>query len=133
MLMSCYVSVFMANLELNDEQLKIIDRACELFSRIYMGQLEEVAWLFNCSSHSQQQYIELKESLTRLNFIITGMPNQSHFGIANENVPDIARCAYDIHQVIRHYLAWKENPQGGFGVSFDSPSQYAKQALPKIT
>lgn len=121
----------MATLELNDEQLSVISKACEILSRIYMGQLEEVAWLF--SSLPEVRYQELAETLKGLNSVITLMPKQAHFGIRDERVPEEARCAYDIHQVIRHYLAWKQQPNGGFGINFDSPQAYGKTSLPKIS
>jgi len=121
----------MAILELSDEQLAVISKACELLSRIYMGQLEEVAWLFD--SLPEGRYQELTETLKALNPVITGMPKQAHFGIRDERVPEIARCAYDIHQVIRHHLAWKQNPQGGFGINFDSPQQYGTSSLAQIS
>ncbi len=121
----------MATLELSDEQLSVISKACELYARIYMGQLEEVAPLF--TSMPEARYQELTLALKALNTVITEMPEQAHFGIRNERVPEVARCAYDIHQVIRHHLAWKQHPYGGFGVNFDSPIQYGSKSLPTIS
>ncbi|MBD2505114.1 hypothetical protein [Anabaena azotica] len=121
----------MTKLDLNDEQLAVISKACELLARIHMGQLEEVAWLF--SSLPEERYQELTETLKELNTLITQMPKQSHFGIRSEQVPQIARSAYDIHQVIQHHLAWKRNPQGGVGGNFDSPVQYSTIPLPTIS
>lgn len=120
----------MATLELSDEQLSVISKACELLSRIYMGQLEEVAWLF--SSLPEARYQELTETLKALNSVITLMPKQAHFGIRDERVPEEARCAYDIHQVIRYHLAWKQQPNGGFGINFEKPLPYGRISLPTI-
>lgn len=120
----------MANLELTDEQLAVVSKACELMSRIYMGQLSEIAWLFG--DLPEASYQELTETLKSLNSVITNLPSQAHFGIRDERVPDVARCSYDIHQVIRHYLAWKQQPSGGFGVNFNPPTQYGTAPLPKI-
>ncbi|MBC8157529.1 hypothetical protein H7X64_05115 [Armatimonadetes bacterium] len=121
----------MTTLELTDEQLSVISKACELLSRIYMGQLEEVAWLFG--SLPEAQYQELTETLKALNPVITGMSKQAHFGIRDERVPEVARYAYDIHQVIRHHLALKQHPQGGFGINFDSPNPYGNISLATIS
>lgn len=120
----------MSKLELTDEQLAVVSKACELMSRIYMGQLEEIAWLFG--DLPEASYQELTETLKSLNYLITNLPSQAHFGIRDERVPDAGRCAYDIHQVIRHYLIWKQQPSGGVGVNFNPPIQYGKEALPKI-
>ncbi|BAT56567.1 hypothetical protein NOS3756_55790 (plasmid) [Nostoc sp. NIES-3756] len=121
----------MATLDLNNEQLAVVSKACELFARIHMGQLEEIAWLF--SSLPEERYQELTETLKELNTLITQMPKQSHFGIRSEQVPKIAKSAYDIHQVISNYLAWKQTPQGGVGGYFDSPVQYSTIPLPRIS
>jgi hypothetical protein len=121
----------MVNLELNDEQLNIISKACELLSRIYMGQLEEVALLF--SELPDEQYQELVDTLKSLQSIIKVTSKQSNSGIRDENIPEVARHAYDIHQVIRHYLARKHFPQGGAAVHFDSPNAYGSLSLPTIS
>lgn len=120
----------MPNLNLTDEQLAIVSKACELLCRIHLGQLEEVAWLF--PTLPEDRYQQLTETLKSLNTLITELPPSAHFAIRNEKVPDAARCAYDIHQAIRHYLAWKQNPQGGHGVNFDSPILYSNLAAPTI-
>lgn len=44
--------------------------------------------------------------------------------------PEDALIAHDIHDVIRHQLAWDRNPEGGFTVDFDKPYQESKEALP---
>ncbi|BAT56719.1 hypothetical protein NOS3756_57310 (plasmid) [Nostoc sp. NIES-3756] len=121
----------MVNLELNDEQLNIISKACELLSRIYMGQIEEVALLF--SDLPDEQYQELVDTLKSLKSIIKVTSKQSNSGIRDENIPEVARYAYDIHQVIRHYLAWKHFPQGGSAVHFNSPNAYGNLSLPTIS
>ncbi|MBD6619850.1 hypothetical protein FNW02_29615 [Komarekiella sp. 'clone 1'] len=121
----------MVNLELSDEQLNVISKACELLSRIYIGKLEEVALLF--SDLPDEQYQELVDSLKSLNSIIKVTSKQSNSGIRDKNIPEVARYAYDIHQVIRHYLAWKHFPQGGSAVHFDSPNAYGSLSLPIIS
>ncbi|BAY42337.1 hypothetical protein NIES2111_67600 (plasmid) [Nostoc sp. NIES-2111] len=121
----------MANLELNDEQLNVISKACELLSRIYMGQIEEVALLF--SDLPNEQYQQLVDTLKSLKPIIKFTSKQSNSGIRDESIPEVARYAYDIHQVIRHYLAWKNQTGGGNAVHFDSPKPYGSLSLPKIS
>ena len=64
--------------------------------------------------------------------IIKVTSKQSNSGIRDESIPEVARYAYDIHQVIRHYLAWK-NQTGGNAVHFDSPKPYGSLSLPKIS
>ncbi|BCL40346.1 hypothetical protein [Nostoc sp. MS1] len=75
----------MANLELNDEQLKVISKACELLSRIYMGQIEEVALLF--SDLPEEQYQQLVDTLKSLKPIIKVTSKQSNSGIRDESIP----------------------------------------------
>ena len=63
---------------------------------------------------------------------INYVPNGS-FGIHSDAVEDVARVAYDMKQVIRHRIAWDQNPEGSFGVDFDKPWMTTKAKVPLIT
>ncbi|MDZ4878123.1 MAG: hypothetical protein CLLPBCKN_007558 [Chroococcidiopsis cubana SAG 39.79] len=100
----------MVNLEgLSDEQLAVISKACELLARLYMGQLEEVAWLFN-DRLPVERYQELDECLNQLKPVITELSSSQHLGINSALVPDLARNAYDIHACIQYHLASTGDP-----------------------
>ena len=44
-----------------------------------------------------------------------------------------AKIAYDLHQVIRHQLAWDQKPEGDITVDFDTPVKFSRQALATIS
>lgn len=45
---------------------------------------------------------------------------------------DTSEIAWDMYMVIRHRLAWDNNPTGGYGVSFDKPIQQGSEPLAQI-
>lgn len=72
--------------------------------------------------------------LDALRLIKNGSLN-SDPGINSDAIDDDYRVLYDLHQVVRHRLAWDENPgpQGLRGVSHDTPRQLSKnEPLAKI-
>ena len=124
------------NLQCDEEQLKIITKSLDLFSRILIGQFDEVALVFRdeninndnfdfCKINNlSNEFRKLKEDI--------GLYSNSNYGIHNDKfVSDSARKAYDILQVIRYKLAWdkvNKDPKKDerdfktmFGVSFDEP------------
>jgi len=117
-------------LEIDEEQARTLSRACELLSRVHSGQLDEVAnvlltagGLANGSPHAVADIVGLREGLRTLGPLVTGMPANANPGIRSPGISDEARTAYDLHQVLRHRLAWDAHPEGGCAVSFDKPSR----------
>jgi hypothetical protein len=112
-------------IHLNEEQVRIISRACELFARVHTGQLTPIAEEF---FHKTTPILHsLQDGLRRLEPLITGMPPHASLGLTNPEVPDKARVAYDIHQVIRYIISWDNNPDGGITVNFDRPFKTSDQ------
>lgn len=54
------------------------------------------------------------------------------YGIFSKYVKEEVRNAYDIHQVLRNYISWKRNPEGGIGVSFDRPMKTGSEPLVEV-
>jgi hypothetical protein len=61
--------------------------------------------------------------------LATGLPRNAYHGIFSDKIPDEARVAWDLHQVIRHRLSWDDQPEGGITVNFDTPMKYGKEEL----
>lgn len=128
----------MYQITVNAEQARVISQATEFYSRILMGQLEEIAWMtphFKADGESHDAYIERRDKVSMLmrmaksvytgleapgaNWLMrlakiefTGMEwPGGNFGIHNEKIPDAARIAYDIHQVVRQRIYRDENPK----------------------
>jgi hypothetical protein len=84
-----------------------------------MGQFTDIASLF-FGEVPVEDILLLKESLEKLQPLATQLPS-GHHGIRSDKIPDSARVAFDLYQVIRHRLAWDRKPEGGFQVYFDQP------------
>lgn len=116
------------NLEVSEEQVQTISLALDILSRLEGGQLERcfsmIPWKY------QENQDEANALLEKLQMLLTGMPNGS-LGIGN--ISDQAKCAFDLHHVIRHHLAWERNPAGGVTVDFHKPLHKAREPLAKIS
>lgn len=151
-------------IELSDEQAAVLVEALDLYSRCLIGQLEEVgqvALLYNVNmldsevrnstySDNPATYIahkpdkkaweshhDFSDAIRKLKYSLLGIHRNGSYGIHSECVHDNARVAYDVLQVVRNYLAWKNYKgdcvMGTLGVSFDKPVQTSKQQLPKVS
>jgi hypothetical protein len=133
------------NIHLNENQLQVLVNALDLYSRIGIGQLEEVEMIYRLDGRKKQvdRNYDTDES-TEIDFDhlhqILNLAKQelghgqgSHYGIYSKEVPDAFRVAWDIMKVVRHQLAIDRCPTGGFGVDFDIPQQSGKEPLPIIS
>ena len=146
-------------IEISEEQAYVIVEALDLFSRVLIGQVEEVGGVMNKYNVNMldgeivgdvgKQYTQHKpdkkaydahhdftDAIRSLKHNLLGIHSNGSYGIHSNVVHDNARVAYDVQQVLRNYLAWKHHKEGVFGgtmgVSFDKPYQTSKLPLPKI-
>ena len=114
-------------LEVTENQLKTLSLALDIFSRLESGQFERcfsvIPW------KQKDKMAEANELLNRLQLLLTGM-NRGNLGIGQ--VSEKAKVAYDLHQVVRHYIAWANEPRGGETVDFWNPLQMSHEPLAKI-
>lgn len=109
------------HLEIDEKQVYVIQAACELLARLYMGKLTEISNLF-VDSMSDDDFHSFKEQIKSLEPLITGLPLNGYHGIRGSSINENARIAYDIYQVLRHHLASEANREGRIGIGFDPPS-----------
>lgn len=119
-------------LKITEDQAKIISKALDLYSRIFMGQFKEIldfqfGWKMELEDHEW-----CRKALQTVKRVATGLENNAYYGIFSEKISNKARAAYDIHQVIRNKLAWDNNPNGGITVNFDKPINTSAMPLPDI-
>jgi len=122
-------------LTISEKQARVIMDALELFTRIGIGQLQEVLrhpQYQNKIFDDEKVYRESVVLLDQIKKILTGHGPNSSYGIACTEVHDDSNIAYDLLQVIRHRLAWDRNPKGGIEVYFNRPIQYSKEELAEI-
>lgn len=133
------------NLELTEEQLILIHNSLDLYSRVHLGQFEEVAKVATmydinmlgdsntkCKNSIPEHHAF--EDLIRNSKVKLGFHRDGSYGIFSPEVHEDARNSYDILQVIRHYLANKNYKEGDsrMGVSFDEPMHSGEYPLPTI-
>jgi hypothetical protein len=139
----------MYQLTINKAQAEVLIKALDFYSRIGIGQLEEVAnlyqWLdmkrnlLNCLTGSKEIDFELFRKFLNCCKGEIGQPINGSFGIYHPEVPDQFRVSWDIEKVIRHHLAFERH---GFpvkrdwdtmmGVDYDEPRQSSQEKLCKI-
>lgn len=119
-------------LTMSEEQASLLVRALDLYSRIGIGQFEEVLEVYD---HRMRRSLEVREEIRaalKSAKMAAGHPSNGSFGINNQEVADEFRAAYDLQQVVRHRLAYDRRPEGGIQVCFDEPRQLSEQPLATI-
>lgn len=124
-------------ISINEHHLRVMKEALDLYSRIGLGQFDEVErlWRDDGRKKADHKYNEteeidfdgMREKLKELKQMI-GFTNGS-WGIHCLSVPDHFRIAWDIKRVLRHRLAWDLNPEGAITVDFDEVRHSSRQPL----
>lgn len=118
----------MTTLHLTEEQLRLVQRALDFYSRVGIGQFEEIKNHPTFSNHLQNEfkdesgetdygrYHDVRDVVDSIlvqprNMLCNDpeLPRHGSWGIFNPDVDESCRVAYDIIQVIRHEF-WKANP-----------------------
>lgn len=120
-------------LVVTEKQVGVISRACELFSRIQMGQLNAVAFQALMGTvEDTERFCKLRDGLEELQPLVWGFRHGGP-GIFSDKLPDEARIAWDVNQTLRRMLAYRRNPEGGWTVDFDTPMKSSRtEPLPEI-
>ena len=124
----------MPTITVTEKQMQIISQACELLSRIGIGQWSEI-----------EQHLPLREGQMFL-------PFEEKTQIENIIRPYLDRArtkssetAWDIYQVLRYRTSWKRAKEFGYinedgsrnwdtmmGVCYDEPLQFGEEPLVKV-
>ncbi len=121
---------------LTEEQARVISNACEIVSRVMSGQHKSALDILPWNESLSQDLYDLHEMVTKflrerksLKMGVDGWT--SSLGIANHETPEDAKIAFDIHQVIRHRIAWDNHVEGEstMYVSFDTPYLVSKSEI----
>lgn len=124
-------------LELTGAQARVIQRACEIYSRLCMGQLEHVTdiTIWGEAEPKEEHAIEASRIRAHANvmkFEMFGFQPAESWGIYQ--TPNPARTAWDIYQVIRHRLACDIRPTPErWSVDYNTPMKCGDEKLPKIS
>ena len=110
-------------LTLNDEQVQMLLRALDVYSRVGCGQFNRILEMFRGDSRSPEicsiQWKTLFHPFKRLLFSLQG---NASYSICSPEVPVDYRLAYDMLQTVRHHVSWEKRPEGNpMSVNFDPP------------
>jgi len=120
---------------LSDKQANVLVGALDLYSRILIGQLENVEEVLRFSYHdlSLDKLTQVKGLFDAAKSLLFGFGGGASYGIHNHKVPDAARQAFDLLQGIRNTVARAKKPEGGFQVCYDTPRQTSlEEKLPEV-
>ena len=117
----------MATLKVNENQLRLIQKALDFYSRVGIGQFNEIKNHPTFERHLHEEFkIEGKTDYNRFHSVRetaddalnvarnmlyneSSMDKNGSWGIYNPKVDDSCRDAFDLVQVIRHEF-WKNDP-----------------------
>lgn len=115
---------------LEDAHMWALLNALELYGRIAMGQLEELLDVIKHGGGDRNTLRRLLWAVKRE--MMPHMPLNAYFGIASPEVPERAKAAYDLYQVVRHAKSWAEHPEGGNTTWFHDPFKVCRHPLPVV-
>jgi len=126
----------MYKMVVNETQLKCIKKALESYSRLGIGQLENVLFDLgfnqyeNFSGKMQELHSdEVEEAIKTIKHKIFEMAFNASYGIHSSKVHEDFKICWEIFEVIRNRLAWDTNIKGGMEVDFDTPTKITNQGL----
>jgi len=125
----------MYNLKVTREQAEVLTKVLDMFSRIGIGQLEEILRhpAYNLKVVTGEINLarsrRARELLNEVRSLITG---QRQGGIGIPLSDEQNKIAYDILQVVQHRLAWDERPEGSSEIWFQEPMREANHPLAEI-
>lgn len=115
-------------LELTNEEVYTVIDALDFYSRIWLGQYEEINSLLRlhgCVESANFEIEDCKEDYLKLRSILlpvlAGEDINCSLGIWSSETNSLAKSAYDMQQIIRYIQAWYIHPEGGIGVNFNTP------------
>ena len=117
-------------IEVTEKQARLISRALDIVSRLEAGQFEELIYRFEWPYAGKRYRESCDTTLEILKYQLTGMSTNGNLGITM--VSNDSRMSYDMHQVIRHRLAWDGSPLGGMSVDLHEPMKYGDENLATI-
>lgn len=118
------------HLTLTEEQAYTLRDALETYNRLLMGQFNAVTDLFLARDFDRKAaaaaLLEARQT------VMPELDPGGYHGIESREIPDRARIAFDVEQVLRHALSWHRHPEGGITVNFDKPYWTSPEPRPRV-
>lgn len=114
-------------LTMTEGQAQVIQRALEIYGRLCLGQVKAAIDQVPFNSKRKIDYQRVRSLSDEMKFELTGMQSNASYGIYCKEVDESARVAWDLQQILRHKIAWDNNPKGGNTVNFNKPMKSSKK------
>lgn len=124
------------------EQARYVMQAMNLYSRILMGQFDEIKYLFSCVGEDAEFFKRDSEHWHRYldyhldeikKIVYPELHRNASWGITGKPCPENATIVYDIYKSMNHAISWHQNPKGGLTVNYDKPMHWYKDLpLPEV-
>ena len=117
-------------LTLTEEQADILLMALDTYNRLMMGQFNAVSDLFPARDFDRGKAAAALQAARQA--VMPELDPRGYHGIESREIPDRARIAFDVEQVLRHALSWHRHPEGGITVNFDKPYWTSPEPRPRV-
>lgn len=121
---------------MTQDQALNLSKACEFYSRVMMGQFEEIAFQTMLPHIGKTDFCERREQMQNLlyqarRFAFPELTGPGHsYGVGQSVTSD---RAWEVYQVLRHAIAWTNHPEGGSTVDFHPPMCFSgDKSMPKV-
>jgi hypothetical protein len=114
-------------LTLNDEQVQMLLRALDVYSRVGCGQFNRILEMFRGDSRRPEDCSIQWEAQWETLFCffkkqLLSLQGNASYSICSPEVPVDYRLAWDVLQIVRHHVSWEKRPEGNpMSVHFDPP------------
>lgn len=125
-------------LTLNENQMKVLEKALDVYSRFLMGQINII--LEEYPELSFDERIKIHDYVRQ--YIHVYLPPNAFHGIYSDKLDVKAKISYDIYQVIRQVLSYNENNMepnkdekdwnAMWKNKYDEPLKSSNEPLPKV-
>lgn len=124
-------------LELTEKQMGVIQQALDMYFRVAMGQHTELIDQMIPPLKDTDEWCRRRDGVEEhlreaRSWAMPDLARSAYYGIYAKEIAEENRIACDIHDVIRHHLAWERHPEGGFQVCFDTPMAKSEEPLPVV-
>jgi hypothetical protein len=120
-------------LEIDETQAAVLNRAADLLAQIQTGQFQEIATQYVGRGVSAADLDEARTLLDRLHVLLTGLAPTAGLSVLHPKVPDSARIAYDLHQVLCQRGEPGRPDAGGSGVWRGDPLKTSPRPLARLS
>lgn len=124
-------------LKLREEDARIVSRACEFYTRLHIGQFDELVFELMQMQPGDDSFSQKREIAQSLLMTVRSLmfPELPPFAGASHSAGHTEKDgrAWNVYQVLRHAIAWNNHPEGGVTVDFAAPLNSAGFPLPECT